>query len=247
VAALSRFHWARTFTAMTGETPAEAVRRARLNAAARMLAISDRPLSLIGAEVGYPNPDSFARAFRAGFGVTPQAVRSRGILPPPLPAPILTEQRMYQVTVTEEPAFSFAALEYRGPYWKIGGTFMEADRLIHAAGQAAHIGPGIGIYYDSPGTVPEAQQRAHAGCVLAEGATLPKGMERVHIPGGKVAVLRYTGPYSGIPAAWTYAYGTWLPTSGQVPADRPPYERYVNDMATTPEAELVTEIVIPLR
>jgi AraC family transcriptional regulator len=42
-------------------------------------------------------------------------------------------------------------------------------------------------------------------------------------------------------------YGTWLPTSGDEPADAPSIEEYLNDARVVPPSELRTEIWLPLR
>ena len=41
-------------------------------------------------------------------------------------------------------------------------------------------------------------------------------------------------------------YGTWLPGSGEEPADAPAMEDYLNDCRTLPPAAWLTEILLPL-
>lgn len=246
VAALSRFHFHRVFGAMTGETVAEAVRRARMNRASVLVAMSSRPLDRIPADVGYPNADSFARAFRAAFGTTAHALRRRGRVPPPLLPPPKGKPPMFPVEIRDLPDAVMAALPHQGPYDRIGATFFELDRRLAASPLAGRTREGIGIYYDMPGQVPDAELRAHAGCIVEPGATVPEGFDAIALAGGRHAVLTLTGPFSLIPEAWAYLYGTWLPGSGEVPADRPPFEMYVSDMATTPPEALVTLICVPL-
>ena len=72
VAAMSRFHWHRVFHAMTGETCAQAVRRLRLYRAARWLIHKDWPVAEVAARAGYPNVNSFTRAFRGGVSAFPR-------------------------------------------------------------------------------------------------------------------------------------------------------------------------------
>jgi len=246
VAALSRFHFHRVFSAMTGETVADAVRRARLNRAAVLLAATDQPVPQIAMTCGYPRGDSFARAFRAAFGMTPGQARARRCVLPPLLPTQKGELPMFDVTIRTLPDAEAAALPHTGAYNQIGATFMKMGRLMAETGLGHHVQAGIGIYYDSPGQVPEAELRAHAGCIVPPGTPLPAGFDRVILPGGRTAVLTVRGPYSAIPAGWDYLYGTWLPRSGETPANRPPYELYPNDMATTPPEDLITEICVPL-
>jgi len=75
---------------------------------------------------------------------------------------------------------------------------------------------------------------------------VPAGFDALDLPGGRHAVLTITGPYSLIPQGWAWLYGNWLPQSGETPAERPPFEMYVSDWATTPPEKLVTLICMPL-
>jgi len=67
------------------------------------------------------------------------------------------------------------------------------------------------------------------------------------VRGGEYAVLRHTGPYSDMRAAYEWLYGTWLVQSGREAADAPVFEEYLNSPKTTAPAKLVTEICLPLR
>jgi AraC family transcriptional regulator len=66
LAHLSPHHWHRTYHALYGETLAATVRRLRLQCASGELANSTRSVLDIARRKGYPNAQSFARAFRAG-------------------------------------------------------------------------------------------------------------------------------------------------------------------------------------
>jgi AraC family transcriptional regulator len=245
VAALSRFHFHRIWAAMTGETVAEAVRRARMNRASVLVVMSNRPLSAIAREVGYPDADSFARVFRAAFGATPAQMRARGKVAPPLLPPPKGRPPMFPVEIRDLPDMTVAALPHRGAYDRIGPTFDALARQIAASPLAGHVREAVGLYYDMPGQVPDSELRAHAGLVT-DGAPVPAGFDALALPGGRHAVLTVTGPFTLIPEGWAYLYGSWLPGSGEVPAERPPFELYVSDMETTPPDRMVTLICMPL-
>ena len=63
---------------------------------------------------------------------------------------------------------------------------------------------------------------------------------------GRHAVLRHRGPYAELHHAYNWLFGTWLPTSGEVPADRPVFEEYLNNPRELPPEEWLTEINLPL-
>jgi AraC family transcriptional regulator len=246
VAALSRFHWHRLFRAVTGETVAQAVRRIRLDKASVALVQTDAPVAEVARSVGYDSADSFARAFREGFGTTPAAFRRRGELRPFIPGHPSRSTLMYPVDLRHDPARRLAAMPHRGPYIEIGRAFQKLSATMGARGLFAHAGAMIAVYYDDPTGAPETL-RSHAGFEIIGDAAIDPPLEEVDLPATRVAVLTHTGPYAGLPAAYDQLYGVWLSASGEVPADIAPYEVYLNTpMDTAPEA-LVTEIHLPLK
>ena len=71
----SQFH--ARFQAEVGETPADWMRRMRLDQARRLLADPDRPITAIAMDLGYPSSQYFATVFRRYVGLTPRAYRER--------------------------------------------------------------------------------------------------------------------------------------------------------------------------
>ena len=71
-------------------------------------------------------------------------------------------------------------------------------------------------------------------------------LEVVTLPAARHAVLTFTGPYAGLPAAYDQLFAVWLPTSGEKPANLPSFEIYLNSPWDTPQGQLVTEICLPL-
>src|SRR5690348_15732152 len=63
VAAMSRWHWHRVYSAMRGESVASAVRRLRLQRAAADLANGEDNVEEVARRYGYPNLQSFTRIF----------------------------------------------------------------------------------------------------------------------------------------------------------------------------------------
>src|SRR5437660_984455 len=76
IAAFSKFHFHRQFTAIFGLSVYRYVQLARLKRASHQL-VTDRARSVtdIALEAGYDAPDAFARAFRARFAQSPSAFR----------------------------------------------------------------------------------------------------------------------------------------------------------------------------
>lgn len=252
IANVSRFHWHRVFHAMTGETCAQSVRRIRLFLAAKWLLNDDGPVAEIAVRAGYPNLQSFTRAFNERFGVPPAAFRKSG-LPGSLPTQLLREDRrnrgnltMFKIETTNQPERQLGAILHKGAYTGIGNVFAKLASMATQQNLWPSVRGFIGVHYDDPNVVDESELRAHAGIWIAEGTRLPASLEAVDLPASQCAVLHYKGPYTSIKVAYDYLYGDWLAKSGREAADSPPYEIYLNNPDDTEESELLTDIVLPL-
>jgi AraC family transcriptional regulator len=76
-AGLSPYHFLRTFERVTGVTPHQYVRRARLREAAIRLMAESRTVLDIALDCGFGDVSNFNRAFRTEFGETPRMFRRR--------------------------------------------------------------------------------------------------------------------------------------------------------------------------
>jgi AraC family transcriptional regulator len=77
-AGLSLYHFLRTFRQLTGLTPHQYVRRARLREAAVRLALEPAKIIDVAFDSGFGDVSNFNRAFRAEFGVSPRVYRVTG-------------------------------------------------------------------------------------------------------------------------------------------------------------------------
>lgn len=257
VAAMSPYHFHRTYHAMHGETAAETVRRLRLHRAAVELITGELPVPRVARRAGYGSQEAFTRAFKVAYGVPPARYRASFVPSPTVgpskrTSPIGAEDAMdttitYQATIRETPALRVAALAHHGEYMNIGGTF---ERLMAMAGGQGLLGPwtrSFGIYYDDPASTPRDALRSDACVMLPDGKTPSGELQLREIRGGRYAVTLHVGPYAELHFPYTWLYGTWLPTSGEEPADAPSIEEYLNDARVVPPSELRTEIWLPLR
>lgn len=246
VAAMSRFHWHRVFHVMTGETCAQAVRRVRLHRAAGWLIHQNGSIADIAARVGYPNVQSFIRAFSEAFGISPGAFRSKGRLGRPPKQISKGMFKMFDVEMKRIPTRRLAALLHKGSYIETGSCFEKLSSTASSLNLWPQVQGMIGVHYDDPNVVAEANLRCHAGLIISQKAAVPEGLEEVRLAGGNHAVLHYKGPYTTIKVAYDYLYGEWLPNSGQDPADAPCYEFYLNAPSDTAPEDLLTDICLPL-
>lgn len=80
VAGLSRAHFSRSFTEMTGLAPAQYVLQERMKRAAKLLlANRDVPVKEVAALTGIPDNNYFAKVFRRTYGISPTDFRTTGM------------------------------------------------------------------------------------------------------------------------------------------------------------------------
>jgi DNA gyrase inhibitor GyrI len=85
-----------------------------------------------------------------------------------------------------------------------------------------------------------------AGVAVAEApSNLPAGLQYEKLSGGKYSRFTLTGSYAQLPQACGRIFT--LASEGRLPLrDDFNIENYVNDPRTTPEEQLITEIMLPV-
>lgn len=84
-AAMSPYHYLRTFARVVGTTPHRFVLRARLERAAQLLRDSPAPVATVALEAGFADLSTFHASFRRWMGTSPAAYRSGGASATPVP------------------------------------------------------------------------------------------------------------------------------------------------------------------
>jgi AraC-like DNA-binding protein len=108
VAHLSPRQFTRAFAAETGESPAKAIEKLRLEAARLMLEDSRHPIETIARQTGFADRERMRRAFVRAFGLPPQAMRRQvrrdAQLARDVPSGSLPALRDADLVVTQKPA-----------------------------------------------------------------------------------------------------------------------------------------------
>lgn len=243
IATFSPFHFHRVFRGMVGETVKGYVKRVRLERAAFALNYTQRAVTDVAFDAGYASHEAFTRAFRAQFGCAPREFRksdagekSRAFTP---------EHPTGSVEIKELPDLHVAYVRSVGPWQSIAAAFKTLydfvdDRGVEIAGGA------LGISYDDPVVTDPSRLRFDAAAPVPAGVSGSGDVNVRVVPGGLHAVTRYRGPYMEMHAAYVELVGRWFPRSGHVPADLGCLEFYLNDPHSTPAADLLTDICVPI-
>jgi AraC family transcriptional regulator len=256
VAAFSRFHFARVFRALVGETLKEYTRRLLLERAARNLKWRDQPIAQLALEAGFETHESFTRAFAAMFGLPPSAYRAAhkpapetasgthsddvaGYRPPSygdVPPPEVKDLAPVRVVF----------LRHVGPYGQVGATW---GRLFGWAGRRGLLGPSVkmfGIVHDDPDVTPDDKIRYDAAIAVSRPVDPEGEFGVMEMAGGRYAVATHRGPYADLGRAYQRVYGAWLPRSGYELRDEPAFEQYLNTPQNAGPEDLVTLLYIPI-
>lgn len=246
VAAMSRWHWHRVYTAMQGETVVATVRRLRLSRAADRLANSDADLADIAKRAGYTTAEAFGRAFKQSYGMTPGLYRESGSHALFKAANRASDACGFPVEIVTLPAERCAAVPHKGSYMLISRAFEQLFAAAGPAGLVTRQSRMIGVYYDDPDAMEEAALRSAACLPIGGGRAVPDGLETIETRGGAYAKLSYKGPYADMRDAYRWLMGVWLPASDHEVADGPMLEEYLNSPADTAPPELRTDILLPI-
>ena len=252
IACFSHCHWHRIYRGITGETTANTVRRLRLHRAAGELIQSSTDIRNIAARAGYGSIEAFSRAFRSAYGEPPGRYRDRTQTSPEPDLINPEETTMYTTEIRQLAPVRLAAIRHKGDYMGVGKAFESIFMWNAKAGVAGDNPRTIGVYYDDPSTVDVADLRSDAGIVINADAKIPENeagaeIRDVDLPAGRYAVVTFKGAYAELPKAYDWLFTGWLPESGEEAGDSPVYEEYLNDPATTPPADLLTNICLPLK
>lgn len=203
-------------------------RRLRLERAAIAIVETRAPITRIAFEAGCETHESFTRAFRDSYAVSPSEFRDAGANPP-TSWTLMTKAMLASPTgihinsqpeVTphfperEEPNMKVAvenylekrvfAVAHRGPYNAISEAFAQ----LHGIAQTGGLPPAqsfelIAIYHDDPETTAPADLRADSGVVVSETVKLPKGLHEIRLKGGLYGKTLHQGPYDRLGDTWS--------------------------------------------
>lgn len=257
IAALSPYHFHRVYAGMLGETVGETVRRLRLHHAAAALVEGGDKVAKIATRAGYGSVAAFGRAFQSAYGVAPASYRKRGYLVADYPAILPTEtptgsepkMNSFPVTLRDTTHLRLIALRHQGHYLEIGPVFGRLTAWAAGRGLLSPTTRMLGIYYSDTHALPPADWKSDACLSISpENPEVEAGSDvrLTDLPGGRHAVLLHKGPYAELHKAYNWLFGTWLPMSGEEPADRPCFEEYLNNPQEVPPEEWLTEISLPL-
>jgi len=189
-AGLSKFHFHQLFRRATGETPKSYVDRLRLEWAALQLRIRRARVLDIALESGYRNHETFSRAFRGRFAMSPRefrqqwARRVRGLPQAPSTTNAPHGGELSATRIVQLARMIVAFVRHVGPYEQVSERqFRRLANWARRRGVAGEPPLLLGIAYDAPGITPPDKIASTAVFRSPRGsrrkATLPANASRV--------------------------------------------------------------------
>lgn len=259
-AGMSHWHFQRIFRALTGETLKTYVRSRRMaNALQRLLQSRTRILD-IALEAGFESQESFTRAFKAAFGMTPGAYRKIGDKSLFLQKVAFDAAYLEHINdnvspeprIVERPAMQLVGLRMLtfGPEYAKNNIGAELPTLWGAFLERMHEVEDRKARSDCYGVVrpasPGSEQLEYDAAIEVDGrAPPPEGMSVVRIPAGTYACFEHRGPMKNLDHTVNFIYSTWLARSEHRHTYGPDLEIYGARYHPTSE-DSVVEYAVPI-
>lgn len=202
-ASLSPYHFHRLFQGTIGETPKQYTQRLRLERAAFDLKIREATILEIALNLGFQAPETFTRAFKRWFGVTPKQYRysyGRSLQQQRQPNATLlnhlaTETSYSRVTIQKLKPIQVAFIRNLGAYENVDTT--QYNALIKWADeQGLYTGDNLllGIGHDDPTITPLNKVRFDICLSVPEPFQAEGNIGFQIVQGGHFATMTYVGP-----------------------------------------------------
>lgn len=243
-AALSTYHFARTFRVLMGETVMDYARRRRLVLAAVRLVDEDVRIIDLALASKFESQEAFARAFKRQFHKTPGEWRKSGarLMANTLNAPDLSQLVHTKEKITMEPKFvetqEFKVVglmanfndETKSSIPDLWSVF--APRMGEITARIE--GTTYGVCF--PAALDDENFDYMTAVPVENFDSVPEGMVARTVPAHKFAVFTHkTGDdtmHNDLQKSVQYIWGTWLPNSGYEHAKVPDFELYDSRMDT---------------
>lgn len=257
----SKFHFQRLFTLMVGETAGSYLRKRRLTEAAKELVESDRNIIDIAMDYQFQSQESFGRAFKTQFDITPHQYRLEGSTNVHLKAEMLSPKAISFLSsrISKEPEFierdriPLIGLSYFGQnkqeIMELWNNFRERVDLIKEL-----INPcrfyGL-VYYDDRFLKSKDFGYLAAGELeqnrFSELESLPFEYTYKTLPAATYAVFTQKGVFNQIPVAYEYIYGKWFSQSDYNPVAPFDFEYYDQEYDPNDPDNFEFKICIPVK
>lgn len=255
-ACMSRFHFQRMFTMLTGYTVSEYIRNRRITLATQELVNANAKVIDVALKYGYESPESFTKAFRKIHGITPTDAKKQNHSLKAYPKLSFQIQIKGDVEmdyrIVEKEAFAVVGKSIRtstvdgennrniAAFWMESNQNGFADELAQVSGELGLLGVCLDF-------TNEQEQLTYMIGVEAPCSTIPEDWDEVQIPSATWAVFPVHGAMpNAMPDVWQRIFSEWFPSTGYQHSGGPEMEVYLSDEDPYSES-YYSEIWIPVK
>lgn len=220
----SLYHFMRVFSIFTGYTLKGYIRTRRLSEAARELLQKNEYIYKTAQKYGFNSVESFIRAFKRQFGLTPQKYRKRKQLIGFIPElrveihPEIQGGFMVKYQIKEMPRLTVIGkkekIKSRETSQKIN-LMVEEMRDYLLSNKISDNKTVAGICFHDPRFFdkqpePDDEWWYMTGWLASEDTDVPHGMEKYHVPAQRYAVFTHKGNLSNLGKTYRYICLDWI-------------------------------------
>ncbi len=228
-AGMSQWHFQRMFKGLTGDTVKDYIRSRRLGHALDTLLNSDRKIIDIALDADFESQESFTRAFKAAFDITPAQYRKAAKrLPVPKKIKFNKDylEHIHKGMNTVPEIYLQKEMHFVGLRTSFFGTDSEKNNIgeklpplwqqfLSRLSEIKHTvgGTCYGIVRQLKESSDELEYFCAIEVTIAK--DIPDGMVTLVNPESTYAKFMHKGPVNLIDNTINYIYSTWLPRSGK--------------------------------
>ncbi len=254
----SYYHFHRYFQAVMGETIGNYIRSRRLTQAAWDLVHSNQKVLDIGLSLYFETAESFTRAFKSRYFLTPTQYRKNGIdvlignRPPALDSDLMmTTNSGLKPDIVIIPETDIMGISYdttiagneSTEMWELFNRQIPTVLTDHK--RYGIFETGGDCTSDSFNT--DSQATAFVGIEIPEDFPILMGMKRKKLWGGKYAKFIHKGTVETLIHTYQHIWGIWFPKSGFMLDNRDDFECYTQRFKGAQEETSEIDIYFPIK
>ncbi|MNI31474.1 Right origin-binding protein [compost metagenome] len=241
----SPYHFHRKFRELTGENVHECLKRLRMERAIHLLRNSNASVTTIALESGYESSESFTRAFKHIYGLTPTNARklprwhgdiysSVGLHYSEKPQSHWFYLNPEGVNSLDTKIIAFTSkrivgVQNIGDYWGLPRAWEDFHKTLGKHDLHSHAKEWMSVFPDHAPEIPMKDKVSYAAMTVDADFDNIYDLQEYIIPEGLYAVTVHFGSSEEIGPTWDRWMNEWLPDSGwAADPSRPNYEWYQN-------------------
>lgn len=249
---ISPYHFHRIYRLLTGETCQQTLSRLRLAVASH--AMKDKSLSIteVAHLSGFSSSQAFAKALKNKTGTNARDLRAddnrlaRTLELLSVPEPVPNETPAVSIELTQLSPMKIIAIETTGTYPALNSVY---HTLFDVAGDPAAVKAILGMPGPDSANLDDGENRFICGLLLREG-TVPTPKQTAScqtIEPGHYARVRHLGSFDHLELTLDALYLTIMESSDWSFGTAPCVFHYLDDPEDTVEAQLRTDLYVPVQ